>query len=195
MNHENSIPENPGTIDSSRKLPQAISLEETKAIAGEVHALIKAGDERSAWERVQNLHPADLRSIVAGLPRAGRDAMVHVMAPETVAWMLGQLSPVEAARVGTRLGSRVLSSAPEQINPQQALETLLRLPTARAREVANALEQPLPDAELLAHARDTAGALMVLECPTVVGGSLVGAARDSLRGLGDNRGTSTPMSW
>ena len=120
-------------------------------------------------------------SIVAGLPGASRDAMVRVMSPETVAWMLRQMNPVEAGRVGTRLGSRMLSFVLDQVHPQQALETLLRLPTLRAQEVADALEQPLADTELLAHAPDTAGALMVAQFPTVDIDGRAEAARDSLR--------------
>ena len=86
--------------------PRAISLDEAAEIATEVRELIEAGEEHSAWERLRQLHPADMGIIVVGLPRVSRDTMLRVMSPETVAWMLRQMNPIEAGRVGTRLGSR-----------------------------------------------------------------------------------------
>ena len=52
---------------------RAISLETAAEIARDVRDLINAGQERVAWERVRHLHPADMGTIVAGLPgRAGK---------------------------------------------------------------------------------------------------------------------------
>ena len=165
--------------------PRAISQDEAAEIAGQVQELIRAGKEHSAWEMIRHLHPADMGSIVAGLPRASRGALVHVMSPETIAWMLRQMNPVEAGRVGTRLGSRMLTFVIGQIHPDQALAVLRRLPIPRAHEVAESLDRPLPDTGLLTHEPDTAGALMVAELPTVAIDGLAGAARDTLRALGD----------
>ena len=172
---------------------QAISLDEASEIADEVYELIRAGKERSAWERIRHLHPADMGSIVAGLPRASRDAMVRVMSPETVVWMLRQMNPVEAGRVGTRLGTQALTFTLRQVHPRQALATLrwLPLPLPRVREVAESLEEPLPEAELLEHEPDTAGSLMVSELPSVGMEEGVDAARESLRALGEERGKFT----
>ena len=132
-----------------------------------------------------NLHPADMGSIVASLPRTSRDAMVRAMSPDTVAWMLRQMNPVEAGRVGARLGAGVLSFVIDQLNPQQALETLRSLPILRAREVSKALERPLPDADIFQHTPRTAGALMVTEFPAVHLHDRAATARDSLRTLDD----------
>ena len=151
--------------------PRAISLDEAEEIAGQVQELIKAGEEHSAWEMIRYLHPADMGSIVAGLPRASRGALVRVMSPETIAWMLRQMNPVEAGRVGTRLGSRMLTFVIGQVHPDQAPAILRRLPIPRAipraHEVAESLDRPLPDTEILTHEPDTAGALMVEQLPTV----------------------------
>ena len=162
---------------------QAISLDEAEEIAGEVQKLIKAGEESSAWELLRNLHPADMGSILAGLPRASRDAMVRVMSPETVAWMLRQMNPVEAGRVGIRIGSRALAFVINQVDPRQALATLQHLPILRAHEVAEALEHPLADTELPTPKPDTAEALMVAQFAAVGVDGLAKAARDSLRAL------------
>ena len=116
-----------------------VSPEEAAEIAEEVQELIEAGEEQSAWERVRHLHPADIGIIVASLPRTSRDTIVRVMSPETVAWILRQMNPIEAGRLGTRLGSRMLSLTLGQIHPQEALETLRRLPLRRAKEVAATL--------------------------------------------------------
>ena len=183
MPDQRDIPEQTPTSERGIEQPQAISLEVAATIAGEVRDLIQAGEEQSAWERLRNLHPADMGSIVASLPRTSRDAMVRAMSPDTVAWMLRQMNPVEAGRVGARLGAGVLSFVIDQVNPQQALETLRSLPIPRAREVSKALERPLPDADIFQHTPRTAGALMVTEFPAVHLHDRAATARDSLRTL------------
>ena len=90
-------------------MPQAISLDEAEDIADEVRDLLSAEDGHTAWERIRHLNPADIGSIVAGLPRSSREAMVHVMTPDMVSWMLRQMNPVVAGRVGTRLGVQLLT--------------------------------------------------------------------------------------
>ena len=109
--------------------------------------------------------------------------MVRAMSPDTVAWMFRQMNPVEAGRVGARLGAGVLSFVIDQVNPQQALETLRSLPIPRAREVSKALERPLPDADIFQHTPRTAGALMVTEFPAVHLDDRAATALDSLRTL------------
>ena len=120
-------------VDGGIQQPQAISLGEASEISDQVQELLRAGEEHSAWERIRNLHPADIGSIVAGLPRASRDSMVRVMSPETVAWMLRQMNPVEAGRVGTRLRLPNALAGARPLRPQQALETLRRLPICGPR--------------------------------------------------------------
>ena len=153
MPDQRDIPEQTPTSERSIEQPQAISLEVAATIAGEVRDLIQAGEEQSAWERLRNLHPADMGSIVASLPRTSRDAMVRAMSPDTVAWMLRQMNPVEAGRVGARLGAGVLSFVIDQVNPQQALETLRSLPIpARQRSVQSLGTSTAGRGHLSAHA-------------------------------------------
>ena len=173
----------PGGQTREIRRPLAISLDQAEEIAARVQELISAGRARSAWELIRHLHPADMGSIVAGLPRTSRSALVRVMSPQTVAWMLRQMNPVEAGRVGTRIGSRLLTSVIGQVHPDQALAILRRLPIPRVHEVAESLEEPLPDTKLLAQEPDTAGALMVSELPTVSVDGQAGAAKERLREL------------
>ncbi len=173
----------PQSIADGLEQPRAISQERVAEIARQVQDLISKGRTQSAWELIRNLHPADMGSIVAGLPRTSRGALVRVMSPQMVAWMLRQMNPVEAGRVGTRLGSRLLTTVIGQVHPDQAMAILRRLPIPRVHEVADSLDEPLPDQELLAHEPDTAGALMVAELPTVAIDGTASAARDKLRAL------------
>ena len=166
---------------------RAIGLNELSAVADEVRELIAAGQERRAFERVRVLHPADMGLIIAGLPGTSREALLRVMSPQTVAWMLQHMNPVEAGRFGARLGVRGLSFVLGQLHPQQALATLRRLPLRRARAVAETLDQPLPVADLLAEEAGTAGALMVTAYPTVSAGGQAAAARESVAELGPAR--------
>ncbi len=180
-------PDRTRSRDGGLGQPIAISLDRVEEISGEVQRLVKAGRESAAWELIRYLHPADMGSIVVSLPRQSREAMVRVMSPETVAWMLRQMNPVEAGRVGTRLGVKVLSLVFGQLNPVQALATLRRLPFLRPHDVAEALEQPLADEDTLAHGPDTAGSLMVAELPTVDVDGPVEAARRTLANLAETR--------
>ena len=97
------------------------------------------------------------------------------------------MNPVQAGRVAARLGSQVLSGVLEQVNPRAALGVLLRINPRHAREVSRALEQPVPDTDLLVHPTGTAGALMGAEFPSVPVGVQVSKALASLRDLGKNR--------
>ncbi len=183
--HSSDTPD-PRSVAGDLEQPRAISQDRVAEIARQVHDLINKGSPQAAWELIRHLHPADMGSIVAGLPRTSRGALVHVMSPQTVAWMLRQMNPVEAGRVGTRIGSRLLTTVIGQIHPDQAIALLRRLPIPRIRhEVTESLDEPLPDEELLTHGPDTAGALMVEELPTVAIDALAGAARDKLRELTD----------
>ena len=180
MNSAPGSPQRPRDPGSVLQQPQAITLDRAGEIAREVQELIRAGRESSAWELIRYLHPADMGSIVASLPRTSRDTMVRVMSPETVGWMLRQMNPVEAGRVGTRLGAQMLTLVLGQVHPRQALATLRRIPLLRPQEVVESLEQPLLAEEILAHEPDTAGSLMVAEIPTVGIDDRVESARESL---------------
>ena len=166
---------------------QAISMEEVEEIAGEVQDFISAGDEHTAWEHLRHLHPADIASIVAGLPRASRDRMLGIMSPETVVWIFHQINPISAGRVGARLGTDTLSYVFRQVHPRQALTALRKLPIIRARELAESLDEPGHEDELLEQEPDTAGELMDEWFPGVRVDERVEDARNSLRAMGDSR--------
>ena len=168
-------------------LPRAISLREAAQIAGRVQKLVRAGREHSAWELMRHLHPADMGSIVAGLPGTSRDALLRIMTPETLVWMLRQTNPFVAARVGTRLGARTLTFALSQVHPNQAIAALRRIPAWRRREVARGLEQPSATGGLLGHEPNTAGSLMTTEMATVDVDDAAKGARESLEALEDVR--------
>ena len=163
--------------------PPVISRDRATEIAREVQRLVGDGEEHRAWEMVRDLHPADIGAIVAALPRNSRDALVRVISPNTFAWVLQQMNPMDAARLSARLGSQMISTVLNQVHPREAMDTLLRLPKRQARTVAGTLEQPLPDPELLEHSRNTAGALMIIQFPTVRDSDLAEAALDNLREL------------
>ena len=182
-----------GVVGAGGVVGRAISLAEASRIAGEVGEMIRAGHGQSAWEMIRHLHPADMGSIVAGLPRASRDVMLRVMSPETVVWMLRQMNPVEAGRVGTRLGTQALTFVLGQVHPLQALATLRRLSLLRVHGVGGPPGQPLEE-ELLAEAPGTAESLMVSQLPTVGIDERAEMARESLKALG-MRGTSSLTWW
>ena len=170
-----------------RRLGRAISLNELSAIAVEVRELIQSGQEHLALEQVRNLRPADMGLIIAGLPGASRDTLLRVMSPDSVAWMLRQMNPVEAARVGTRLGVRALTFVLQRMHPQQALATLRQLPLYRSQALAETLDAPLTDIDLIVQTPDTAGSLTVAEYPSVSIDGTADDARNSIRSLEQDR--------
>ena len=163
--------------------PPVISQDRATQIVKEVQSLIRQGEAQRAWDMVRHLHPADIGTVVAALPKGSRDALLTAMSPETVTWILRQMNPLDAARLSARIGSRALSFVLNQVRPQEAMEALQRLPTPQAQVVAETLEQPLPAPELLEHPSNTAGALMVAQFPTVNIGDRAESALDSLRAL------------
>ena len=98
----------------------AITPRKAGAIANEVQQLIKVGNHIIAWERLQSLHPADMGAILLSMPHNSRDALIQVMSPATVVWMLHQMNPVQASRFVSRLGARVLSGVLDQVHPRVA---------------------------------------------------------------------------
>ena len=175
--------------------PVAISLEEAGELADQVRDLVSAGRTHIAIELLQRLHPADMASILGGLPRASRNTLLHLMSPDTVVWMLLQLNPVQAARFSARVGSRVLAPVLGQARQSQALavlKLLLFLPKhlLRLRHLTRLLGYSLPEEsieEVLAHKPGTAGALMTPSAPSVPEDSTVETVREALRELGDER--------
>ena len=130
------------------------------------------------------LHPADIGSIVAGLPRASRDRLLGVMSPETVVWLFNHINPLVAARVGARLGTEALSFVLRQVHPRHALTALRRLPILPAREVAEFLDEAAQEDELLEQEPDTAGELMDEWFPRVSVDERVEDARKQPEGNG-----------
>lgn len=167
--------------------PQIITPREASEIASEVKGLIKAGDHESAWERLMSLHPADMGSIIASLPRNSRDSFIRLMDPDAVTWMLRQMNPLQAGRVATRLGSQLLAGVLAQANPRNAMGALLRIRLPQAREMAGSLEQPVEEGDALEFEPGTASALMVPEFPKVRLDATVSEALASLRDIGETR--------
>ncbi len=179
--YENLRLDIPVTSETAR----AITLDQAEEIADEVNELIQAGDEHRAWEILRHLHPADVGSIISGLPRTSRDTMLRVVSPESVTWLLQQMNPLEAARLGTRLGTRMLSFVFTQVHPRHAYETLRRLPFFPKRGVAENLDDPAVETEVLAHDPTAAGSLMDSRLPAMLYDRTVEDVKDRLREMSE----------
>ncbi len=173
------------------QLAPAIPLEEVGRIAERVQELIAAGNEAAAWQRLRQLHPADVGLILAGLPRASSEALLEIMSPQTVTWVLRHMNPVEASRLGARLSIQTLSFVLDQVNPRHALTALQKLPIRRAREVAEQLDQPIAESELLSQDPNTAGSLMTNRFVAVDADAAVAELRTALEALQEDRNRLT----
>ena len=168
-------------------LAPAIPLEELARVAERVQELIAAGHELAAWQRLRDLHPADVGLILAGLPRSSSETLLQIMSPQTVTWVLHHMNPVEASRLGARLSVQTLSFVLDQVNPRHALSALQRLPVRRAQQVAERLDQPIAESELLNQDPNTAGALMTDRFLAVDADASVGEVRAGLEALQEDR--------
>ncbi|MYE06982.1 MAG: magnesium transporter [Chloroflexi bacterium] len=173
------------------ELAPAIPLEEVGRIAERVQELIAAGNEAAAWQRLRQLHPADVGLILAGLPRTSSEALLQIMSPQTVTWMLQHMNPVEASRLGARLGLQTLSFVLDQVHPRHALTALQRLPIRQAQKVAEQLDQPIAGSELLSQDPNTAGALMSDRFVAVDSDAGIPELRAGLAELEDDRNRLT----
>ncbi len=167
-----------------RDQPRAISQKAASEIASTVRRLIQTGESNAAWEQLQKLHPADVASILTSLPRASMDAMFNAMSPAAAASILQQLNPLAAGRVAGRISTQVLSTVVKQMHPRETLTLLQRIPVFRAREVAHELPETHVDETLLGQP-DTAGELMISECPVVGSAETAQQARDELNSMGE----------
>ena len=181
MTEEHRTPGDPLNHASEPESRRALSLSRVEEIGREIRELLNAGDERTAWERLNRLHPADIGSIVAGLPRTSRDRLLSMMSPETVVWIFQHMNPLVAGRVGARLGTSALSFVLRQVHPRHAISALRRLPLLKAKEVVESLDAPVQEEDLLLQDPDTAGALMDDQFPTIRASELVGDAKNALR--------------
>ncbi len=177
------------TIESQppAELAPAIPLEEVGRIAERVKELIAAGDEAAAWQRLRQLHPADVGLILAGLPRTSTEALLEIMSPQTVTWVLHHMNPVEASRLGARLSIQTLSFVLDQVNTRHALTALQKLPLRRAQQVAEQLDQPIVESELLRQDPNTAGALMTDRFVAVDADAGIADLRRALEALEEDR--------
>ena len=101
--------------------------------------------------------------------------------------MFRQMNPLEAGKVAARLGSQLITGVLNQVNPRNAMQTLLKLRLPQAREVSGNLELEVAEREAFQYAPGTAGALMVPEYPVVRQDETVAEALANLRDMGTLR--------
>lgn len=164
------------------------SLFPTKTIPWEFVNLIEADPQRRvklrlSYDRVAELHPADIADILEDLSRDEQKAVIEGLDEETAAQALSEIP--------TRMQADLLESIPaekaadivEEMPPDEAADVLRELPPETSAEVLADMEKDEANEvrELLGFEENTAGALMTTEYVVVHESATVEGAIAALR--------------
>jgi sporulation protein YlmC with PRC-barrel domain/CBS domain-containing protein len=138
---------------------------------------------RISYDRVAQLHPADIADILEGLSRDEQKAVIESLDDETAAHALSEIP--------TRMQAALLESIPpekaadivEEMPPDEAADVLQELPPETSAEVLADMEkeEAADVRDLLGFEENTAGALMTTECVVVGESAMVEGAIEALR--------------
>lgn len=114
------------------------------------------------YEKVADLHPADLAEILSDLSRSETSAFLGSLDLKTLADTLEEVEPDFQASLVEEMPDERVADVLEEMSPDEAADLLAELPKDRSQELLNLMEKE--DAEdvlkLLAYPDDSAGGIM-----------------------------------
>jgi CBS domain-containing protein len=167
------------------------SLLSTKTIPWEFVNLIEADPQRRiklrlSYDRVAELHPADIADILEGLSRDEQKAVIEGLDEETAAQALSEIPTRMQADLLESISTEKAADIVEEMSPDEAADVLQELPPETSAEVLADMgkEEANEVRELLGFEENTAGALMTTEYVAVNDTSTVAGAVAVLRAFG-----------
>jgi magnesium transporter len=138
---------------------------------------------RVSRDRISELHPADIATIVSELDRPMGQALLHTLDTETIADTMEEMEPELQASLLTTLAPERAADVLEEMGPDEAADLLADVhPTERDKLLDLMEDEDATDVEkLLTYPEDTAGGIMTTEYVTIPDGLTVGQAVDHLR--------------
>jgi magnesium transporter len=118
-----------------------------------------------SYERLENLHPADLADIVEDLSPAEREAIFETIDSEVAADALSEVEPKMQASILESLEPEKAADIVEEMSPDEAADALSELEDETSEEILDEMDsEPKTEVqELLEFDEDTAGGMMNTE--------------------------------
>ncbi len=120
---------------------------------------------RLSYDRVAELHPADIADILEELSRDEQKAVIESLDDETAAQALSEIPTRMQADLLESINPEKAADIVEEMPPDEAADVLQELPPETSAELLNDMEKEGAEEvrELLAFEENTAGALMTTE--------------------------------
>jgi len=120
---------------------------------------------RLTYDRVAEMHPADIADILEELSRDEQKAVIESLDEETAAQALSEIPTRMQADLLESINPEKAADIVEEMAPDEAADVLQELPPETSAELLNDMEKEGAEEvrELLAFEKNTAGALMTTE--------------------------------
>jgi magnesium transporter len=140
-----------------------------------------------SYQRLENLHPADLADIVEDLGPAEREAIFETIDSEAAADALSEVDPKMQAAILEALEPEKAADIVEEMAPDEAADALSELGEETSEEILDemASEPKTEVRELLEFEEDTAGGMMTTEFVALSENATALDALSALRGNED----------
>ncbi len=135
------------------------------------------------YEKLADLHPADLADIVEDLSPEERSAVIETLDSEVAADALSEVDPKMQVSILESLDTETAADIVEEMAPDEAADALAELEDETSEEILQEMEvEPKSEvSELLEYEEDTAGGLMNTEYIAVHEGATVADAIAAVR--------------
>lgn len=140
---------------------------------------------RVPHEKLKELHPADLASIVADLAPRDREGIVSILDDEALADLVEELEPEDQVDLLEHLAPERAADILEEMSPDDAADLVADLDQETRDSILAFMEadEAAEVQELLAYPEDSAGGLMTTEYVALEASLTAGGAIDRLREL------------
>lgn len=138
---------------------------------------------RVSRDRISELHPADIATIVSELDRPMGQALLHTLDTEIIADTMEEMEPELQASMLSTLAPERAADVLEEMGPDEAADLLADVhPTERSKLLDLMQDEDATDVEkLLTYPETTAGGIMTTEYVTIPDGLTVSQALEHLR--------------
>ena len=140
-----------------------------------------------SYQKLEEMHPADLADIVEELGPAEREAIFETLDSEVAAEALSEIDPKMQASILESLEPEVAADIVEEMAPDEAADILSELEEETSEEIMEEMESsPMTEVrELLEFEEDTAGGMMNTEYVALHDNASVMDALEALKGNED----------
>ncbi|HVX65876.1 MAG TPA: CBS domain-containing protein [Bryobacteraceae bacterium] len=135
------------------------------------------------YQKLENLHPADLADIVEELSPEERSAVMETLDSEVAAEALSEVDPKMQVSILESLDADKAADIVEEMDPDEAADVMAELEEQTSEDILEEMDaEPKDDVrELLEFDEDTAGGMMTTEYVEIPASATVAEALDAIR--------------